>query len=194
VSLVTNIDIVDRDKVAAYIKVLQRIGRVKGFSPVKNDWSDDDICFRLEGNSNGMEFSVYDLERLLREQRNVSDSERKKMKELIKKCEGLLRVGVRLTEQKAIRAYTDKSNTSKQLTALLEKREKAYMDVFTRIVPFGDFYKKDKAVEIVNRDVSDGKLRRRMLRLLDLVPEKKSLLLAQNLYYYLPTPDSFLFL
>jgi len=47
-----------------------------------------------------------------------------------------------------------------------------------RVVPFGNFYKKDKAMEIVKAKVLDITIRRRMLRLLELVPEKKSLLLA----------------
>ena len=49
-----------------------------------------------------------------------------------------------------------------------------------RIIPFGDFYKKSKAVEIITSKVTDRTLRRKMLRLLVLVPEKKSLLLAQK--------------
>ncbi len=49
-----------------------------------------------------------------------------------------------------------------------------------RIVPYGDFYKKDKAVEIIRSEVEDIRLRRKMLRLLVLIPEKKSLYLAQK--------------
>ena len=54
------------------------------------------------------------------------------------------------------------------------------MDVFTRIIPPGDMYKKDKAADIIRSKVKDSKMRRRMLCLLALIPEKKSLLLAQK--------------
>lgn len=42
------------------------------------------------------------------------------------------------------------------------------------------YYKKNRAVEIVRDKVRDSVLRRRMLRLLALIPEKKSLYLAQK--------------
>ena len=63
---------------------------------------------------------------------------------------------------------------------LLEAAQDIFLDTFQRAVPFGDFHKKEAAVEIIRRDVKDTTLRRRMLRLLELIPEKKSLLLAQK--------------
>lgn len=54
------------------------------------------------------------------------------------------------------------------------------MDTFTHIVPFGDFYKKGEAAEIIQKQVNDAIMRRRMLRLLTLIPEKKSVHLAQK--------------
>ena len=54
------------------------------------------------------------------------------------------------------------------------------METFTRIVPFGDFYKKDVAIEIIRSEIADSIMRRRMLRLLSLIPEMKSVHLAQK--------------
>ncbi len=54
------------------------------------------------------------------------------------------------------------------------------METFARVVPFGDFRKMTAAVEIIRSEVKDSIMRRRMLRLLTLIPEKKSLLLAQK--------------
>ena len=54
------------------------------------------------------------------------------------------------------------------------------MDTFARVVPFGDFYKMDAAVEIVRSEITDRTMRRKMLRLLALIPNKKSLHLAQK--------------
>ena len=58
------------------------------------------------------------------------------------------------------------------------------MNTFVQIVPYGDFYKKKDADDIVRQKVSDLPLRRKMLRLIGLIPEKKSLLLAQKAMSY----------
>ena len=54
------------------------------------------------------------------------------------------------------------------------------MDIFTKVVPYGDFYKKEKAMEIIQNEVKNSVMRKKMLYLLDLIPQKKSLLLAQK--------------
>jgi flagellar biosynthesis GTPase FlhF len=48
------------------------------------------------------------------------------------------------------------------------------------VIPFGDFCQKRKAEDIIRANVPDYKMRRKMLRLVALIPEKKSLLLAQK--------------
>ena len=58
------------------------------------------------------------------------------------------------------------------------------MDTFTRVIPFGDFYKKKDAAAMIRREVKDDVAIRRMLRLLELIPEKKSLYLAQKSMAY----------
>lgn len=93
---------------------------------------------------------------------------------------GILRAEVRLTKPKAVREYADATDVASQIIELSRKCQDVFGDTFIRIVPFGDFYKKDKAVEIVWKEVKDAIMRRRMLRLLTLVPEKKSLHLAQK--------------
>jgi hypothetical protein len=188
-NLSTDIDVRSREKAAAYIKVLQRVGKVKRFSPSKHTWLDDDIGFSLRGNSNGITFAIYDLESLLREQLSGAEDGRKQLKTIIEKSKGLLRTEVRLTEAKAIHAYTDEIDAAGQMTELSEKSEKIFLDTFMRVVPFGDFYKKDKAAEIIRTKIPDVRLRRRMLRLLTLIPEKKSLLLAQKALNYRKVED-----
>lgn len=69
---------------------------------------------------------------------------------------------------------------SRQIITLLEKCWDIFLETFVRIIPFGDFYKKDKAEEIIRAEIKDDKLRRRMLQLVALIPEKKSLYLAQK--------------
>lgn len=180
VALVMDINVGDSEMVSAYLKVLQRIGKVKGFSQVEYECFHDDSSFCMEGNSNGIEFLLYDLKELFRCDPDKADITRKALKSLPKKSEGVLRTEVWLTKPKAIREHTRSSDLPEQIGELAERSMEVFIDVFTGIIPYGDFYKKDKAVEIIHRKVEDSVMRRKMLRLLTLIPEKKSLYLAQK--------------
>ena len=182
--LLSDIDVGSREKVSAYINVLKRIGKVKRFSPLSYDCLADDSGFCLEGNSNGVQFLIYDLKGLLTAQCRKSGTDHKKLKSIMKKSEGVLRVEVRLTQQKAVRNYTNETETSKQLADVLENSRKILLDTVVRVVPCGAFHKKDTTIEIIQREVKSMTLRRRMLRLVALVPEKKSLLAAQKALNY----------
>ena len=154
-----------------------------GFSPSQDNWIDDDISFCLDGNSNGIKFQLYDLEALNGEQ--ASDAYFNIAQQSIPEdCDGLLRAEVKLTKLKAIRGYTSKSSISKQIADLCDNRQQIFLDTFMRIVPFGNFYKKHKVEEIIRTKVKDATIRRRMLRLVELLPDKKSLLLAQRALNY----------
>lgn len=85
-----------------------------------------------------------------------------------------------MVKTKAVRVYTDKGDIFRQIIVLSEKCQDISLDTFVRIIPFGDYHKKDKTVEIILSEVEDIRLRRKMLRLVVLIPEKKSLYLAQK--------------
>ena len=176
--LVMDINVGTHDAVMAYLKVLRRINRVKGFSPVSYECFEDVDSFCLDGNSNGIEFMIYDLEGLYRKQFREGDIGRKRFKELIKESEGMLRTEVRLAKIRAVRVYAAEKDIFRQIINLSEKRHNIFLEVFIKIIPFGDFYKKGKAEEIIRQEIKDTRLRRRMLRLVELIPEKKSLYLA----------------
>lgn len=65
------------------------------------------------------------------------------MKTEIKESEGILRAEVRLTKTKAVRAYTKAEDISEQIITLTEKHRDIFLETFARIIPFGDFYKKE---------------------------------------------------
>lgn len=94
------------------------------------------------------------------------------MKWILKESEDILRVEVRLTKPKAIRDYTDAVEVGRQIVKLSEKCQDIFLDIFTRIIPYGNIYKKNKTIEIIRREVEDRTLRRKMLRLVTLIPEK----------------------
>ncbi len=175
-NFVADMDVGTRANALAYLKVLKRIGRVKGFSPTSYEYFDDDASFCLSGNSNDIDFLLYDLERAFTRQIKGVNADWKKLKPI----KGILRAEVRLMKPKAVRAYTDADDVSGQIADLLKDNRNIFLDTFTQIIPFGDFYKKDKAVEIIRKEVADSIMRRRMLQLLVLIPEKKSLRLAQK--------------
>jgi hypothetical protein len=153
--LTTDINVGSRKNVTAYMKIFQRIGKVKGYSQYEDERLEGVDSFCLEGNSNGIDFLIYALD-------------------------GMLRAEVRLVKSKAIHHFTNAEDVQDVIVELLDKRNDIFMDVFSNVIPFGDFYKKGKAVELIWNNVEDIRLRRKMLRLVELIPEKKSLYLAQK--------------
>jgi len=167
IDFTVNIELESREYVLAYIKVLRNIGKVKCFSP-KYDKNDPDIekelSFDLKGNSNGVEFTAYDKE---------AQSKRKEAK-------GILRVEVRLTKPKTIRKYAEEATTSKQIMSLAANSSHIFLDTFSHVVPRGDYFKMKDAVKLVKNNIHKKKHREKMLRLIKLIPTKKSLYLAQK--------------
>ena len=178
--LVVDINVGSRENVQAYLKVFRRIGRVKGFSPASYECFGGVDSFCLDGNSNSIEFMIYDLVGSYRKQLKEGDTGRKRFKGLIKESEGILRTEVRFAKTKAVRVYAGEKDIFRQIINLSEKCQDIFLEIFVKIIPFGDFYKKGKAEEIIWREIKDARLRRGMLRLVELIPEKKSLYLAQK--------------
>jgi len=178
-----NIRLENSNEVSAYIKTLYSIKKVKGFSPKYSrgdEWYDKDLSFDLEGNSNGIEFTAYDKHAAIEERMKNQEYKKKEIANFLEHAKGILRLEVKLTSQKAIHGYTKEKDTVRRLIDLLENCEHIFMNTFLRVVPFGDFYKKDQAVSIIEGNVWDKKLKKKMLRLLELIPIKKSLHLAQK--------------
>lgn len=173
-TFVTDIQVGSPEKLRAYIQVFQRTGKVKKFSPVDYEGLSRSYC--LEGNSNAIALMIYDLCEVIK--KRTEDT--RKHKTMPDYSDDTLRIEVRLKKPKAIRACTDEIITSEQVAALSEKSKEIVLSVLTRIIPYGDFYKKPDAVAMIRREIADPPLRRRMLRLVALIPEKKSLLLAQK--------------
>lgn len=180
VTLTVDIDVDSRENVSDYLKVLQRIGKVKGFSPVDYDCFDSKASFCLSGNSNDIDFLLYDLEAATVGQLRNADAGRKQLQSASMQTKGILRAEVKLTKPKAVREYVDATDVASQITKVMKNSTEIFMDTFARIILFGDFHKMDAAVEIVRSEVKDITMRRKMLRLLALIPDKKSLHLAQK--------------
>ncbi len=147
---------VDKGTVEDYLAVLKRVGRVKGFTPDTIEEYQQEQGLVWHGNSNGILFLLYPS------------------------MKNTLKTEVRLVKVKAVRTYVDELCTEDQILDLFRKSSDIFMDIFHRIIPYGDFYKKKDAMEILNKEVEDIVLRRKMVHLLTLIPERKSLLLAQK--------------
>lgn len=129
----------------------------------------------MEGNTNGIGFTVYDKE---------ADLKKKGKNNKAKKASGILRVEVRLKKRKAIRkaseVFTDGCTltTKEQIMLMAKKSSEIFKDSFVAIVPYGNFYQLKDAEDLVNSSDLKKHQKEKMLRLLRLIPEKKSLYLA----------------
>ena len=183
-TLTADLHVGSRDTIAAYIRVLQRVGKVKRYSPVRYKGLGEDSSFCLDGNSNFVTFLIYDLRTALKDHFGDNALSHRTKKQILEDTNGILRAEVRLTASKAIHAYSNKGSTSGQIVDMLGRDKEIFMSVFAQIVPYGDLYKKDAAVEIIRQKVKDLRLQQRMLRLIALIPEKKSVLLALKALNY----------
>jgi hypothetical protein len=169
-----NINLKNRKSVSDYIKVLHNLGKVKGFTPMKDvSWINKELAFVLRGNSNDIIFWAYDKEG----REEMIDSPKSR----IKAAKGILRIEIQLTTNRALLKFTDKSSTKKQIKNLAKQSEDIFLHNFERIMPRGDFHKKGKAEEFVGKEVTlTSAEQRKMLKLIEFIPKKKSLLLAQR--------------
>ncbi len=179
-TLTADINVGSQDTVASYIRVIRRVGKVKGFSPVRYEGLDEGKSFCLEGNSNGISFLLYDLHAALANRSGGGGLRQA----ILRDTKGILRAEVRLTSSKAIRNHSNRDDITGQILGLSERSEKIFMGTFSQIIPNGGFYKKGEAVNIVRQKIRDLRLQRKMLRLIELISEKKSVLLAQKAMSY----------
>jgi len=140
-SVATSIELSSQKQVNAYINILHRLGKVKGFSPVVYDALDPNISFSLDGNSNGIQLSIYDLQKVIKAHFKESDSVPAKAQLLIDDAYGVLQVEIGL-KAKAIQAYTNELDIRSNIMQLSTSREKILLDILTRIIPPGMSFKK----------------------------------------------------
>lgn len=90
VDLATDINVGEHENVSAYLKVLQRVGKVKGYSLSDYDCFDSRNSFCLDGNSNDIEFLLYDLEGVIVDQFRNTGIDHKRLKSIAKETESIL--------------------------------------------------------------------------------------------------------
>lgn len=169
-----NIDVGSRENVSNYIKILYNMGKIKGFAPKylkTNKKINKKYSFDLKSKSIGAEFSAYD----------------KEAQSNLKAAKGILRIEIRLLKVKA-----KGGKTSEYIKELSKASREIFMDFFQRIIPRGDYYTKKQAVAIIedkmvalvsNKRERDNTLSR-MKSLMELIPKKKSIRLAQKALGY----------
>lgn len=168
-SIICDFDIGSRESVCSYMRVIKRIRMVKGYSPANYFETDEQTSFCLEGNSNGICFMLYALEERMRHYHTGS-----------RQYAGIIRSEVHLAKQKTIADITGAPEPLSQIKDIVNEAEAIFHSIFSQIIPPGNYYKKSTACEIVQKSVKKESLKRKMLKLIRLIPEKKSLLLAQK--------------
>ena len=146
--LTADIDVHTSEKVSDYLKVLRRIGKVKGFSPSRDNSIDDDTGLYYDGNSNDIKFILYDLEALLTEHTNDVYSRQQSIPD---DCAGILRAEVILTKPKAVLGYTNKCSASRQIAELYENRLDIFSHTFLRTCLLAIFTRKIKPRKLSGR-------------------------------------------
>ena len=163
VSLIMDTDLGSEEKVHSYLSVLRRIGKVKKYHPVAYKDMPPKSSFCLSEKSNGIDFLAY-------APGSIVDVD----------FAGVLRTEIRLTGCRAIRSIVEDSTVEEQIAEIITEADSIFKRICTSIVPPGDYYKKKRTVEIINREINDIRLCRKMIKFVSLVAEKKSLLLAQK--------------
>ena len=87
-NLIIDIDVGSWENVAAYLKVLQRVSKIKGFSPASYDGIDENSSFCLSGNSNAIDFLLYDLQKTIVDQLWDDGAGQQKMKSVSSHTQG----------------------------------------------------------------------------------------------------------
>lgn len=182
VEFTSNIN-VGKENVSAYINLMYKIGKVKKFSPKYNNFDfttgriKKEHSFDLEGNTNDIGFTVYNKEADLKKKGKLNKA---------KKAKGILRIEVRLKKRKAIKKaltnFTDKDNitTDKEIKLMAQNSKEIFLNTFVDIVPYGNSYYLKEAKELINASDLKRKRKDKMISLLTLIPEKKSLYLAMK--------------
>lgn len=171
IDFTANIDVGSRENVSRYIKILHSMGKVKGFTPKykkSNKQINNDFSFDLKKRTPAIEFSAYDKE---------AQSKKKEAK-------GILRIEVRLMKMDV----RGDGSTSDQIRYLSKASEDIFMKVFEQVVPRGAYYNKKQATALIADNITaivpNSREREntleRMKALLELIPVKKSLRLAQK--------------
>lgn len=81
-----DIDARNQDNVSSYLKIMQRISRVKGFSPSAYNCFEKNESFCLDGNRNGIQFRIYDLGSLIEHRFRGTDADRKEIKSIVRQA------------------------------------------------------------------------------------------------------------
>jgi hypothetical protein len=170
----------DSKTAESYIRVLHKIGMVKNFLRVqygkKGCGASKDHAFVLMGKSNGIVFAAYTSK-----SRSSHFGGEPIWKPLIlDQNRNSLRFDVLLKTQKAIRAFTYYDYAQDRITDLADTIDKPFKTVFQSIIPYGEFHKLPAAIKIVEKEIENKSLKAKMIKLMTLIKEKKSLLMAQR--------------
>lgn len=139
-----------------YLTVLRRIGNVKGFTMHAKRVGKRITGLHWYGNSNATDI----LADSVKGKSNAGD---------------VLRLEVQLQKNQAIREYTKEEETTAQILQTLSNTEAMFVTLLSGVIPFGRFLKKADAIKRVRDQVLNDTLRQKMVRILELIPEKKSL-------------------
>lgn len=168
-----NVNVGSSENVRAYINLLYRCDKRKGYKVIGLECPDFDSTkgYTARNDIAGTEISFYDKQKQL-EQRQYDDSER---------ASGILRIELRLTKSKAVKERTEGCiNNHERIAYCIGNSRREILGVVRQLIPDGDYYTMKEARAIVRKSVKSQKLRERMLEMLKLTKKLGSIRLAKK--------------
>lgn len=161
--LCTDLQLSSRKEVRGYIKLLYKSRMKKGYKIKGRKYEDYDmeIGFACDNPTAGIAISIYDKEAQLL---NIGKPK------AAKNVGNRLRVEVQLRSQKALHKYSEYESNYEQICYFLDCGQTLAAKILNDLLIDADYYTLPKAKEIV-REHKSGKIRDRMVRLLELASE-----------------------
>lgn len=150
--IATDLKLDKENRAEDYMAVLRRVGNVKGYTLHSERKSGKCACHHWQGNSNNTNVIL----RCPKEHTHLN-------------------LAVQMLKSSAVRAYTQESEAPAQIIKSLTSLEGSLVTLLSNVIPFGRFLKKADAIEQIRSQIPDDTLRRKMIRILEMIPEKKSL-------------------
>lgn len=168
-----NVNVGSSENVRAYINLLYRCDKRKGYKVIGLECPDFDSTkgYTARNDIAGTEISFYDKQKQL-EQRKYEESER---------ASGILRIELRLTKIKAVKEHTKGCiNNHERIIYCIGNSRREILGVVRQLIPDGDYYTMKKAREILEKSVKSQKLQDRMIEMLKLTKRLGSIRLAKK--------------
>lgn len=167
-----NVKVDNDDNVREYISLMYRSEMKKSYCILADDSPDFDISrsCTVRNKTEGLEVSFYDKKEELEQRNEVSEQ-----------AEGILRVELRILKRKPLELQTPECMTNRDRVAhCMNASRNSILNMAHKLMLNADYYPYKKACARVKKLIASKKLRKRMLDMLRLTKEERSVRKAKE--------------